>query len=133
MNENIDLTKILDGCPIGTEFYHTGYRKVWFIGIYPDRPYPIVFRLGYTICNGAVTSAGTINKNYDGECVFFPSEEQRDWSKFKKFWDKSKKEKFDVNTLQGNNISNIDKLKKISTPAEENWFKIAEEWEKEDK
>ena len=133
MNENIDLTKILDGCPIGTEFYHTGYGKVWFIGIYPDRPYPIVFRLGYTIYNGAVTSAGTINKNYDGECVFFPSEEQRDWSKFKRFWDKSKKEKFDVNTLQGNNISNIDKLKKISTPAEENWFKIAEEWEKEDK
>ena len=133
MNENIDLTKILDGCPIGTEFYHTGYGKVWFIGIYPDRPYPIIFRLGYTICNGAVTSAGTINKNYDGECVFFPSEEQRDWSKFERFWDKSKKEKFDVNTLQGNNISNIDKLKKISTPAEENWFKIAEEWEKEDK
>ena len=30
-------------------------------------------------------------------------------------------------------MNNIDKLKKISTPAEENWFKIAEEWEKEDK
>ena len=32
-----------------------------------------------------------------------------------------------------NNMSNIDKLKRISTPAEENWFEIAEEWEKEDK
>ena len=30
-------------------------------------------------------------------------------------------------------MNNIDKLKKISTPAEENWFEIAEEWEKEDK
>ena len=30
-------------------------------------------------------------------------------------------------------MNNIDKLKRISTPAEENWFKIAEEWEKEDK
>ena len=100
MNENLDLTKILEGCPIGTEFYHTGYGKVWFIGIYPDRPYPIVFRLGYTICNGAVTSAGTINKNYNGECVFFPSEEQRDWSKFVRFWDKPKVEKINLKTFQ---------------------------------
>ena len=30
-------------------------------------------------------------------------------------------------------MNNIDKLKRIATPAEENWFKIAEEWEKEDK
>ena len=100
MNENLDLTKILKGCPIGTEFYHTGYGKVWFIDIYPDRPYPIIFRLGYNICNGAVTSAGTINKNYNGECVFFPSEEQRDWSKFIRFLDKPKVKKFDVHTLQ---------------------------------
>ena len=34
---------------------------------------------------------------------------------------------------QGNNMNNIDKLKKISTPAEENWFEIAKEWEREDK
>ena len=30
-------------------------------------------------------------------------------------------------------MNNIDKLKRISTPAEENWFEIAKEWEKEDK
>lgn len=29
-------------------------------------------------------------------------------------------------------MSNIDKLRAISTPAEEDWFKIAEEWDKED-
>ena len=34
---------------------------------------------------------------------------------------------------QGNNMNNIDKLKRISTPAEENWFEIAKEWEREDK
>jgi hypothetical protein len=28
---------------------------------------------------------------------------------------------------------NVDKLRAISTPAEEDWFKVAEEWEKEDK
>lgn len=30
-------------------------------------------------------------------------------------------------------MNNIDKLKRISTPAEEDWFAIAEEWEREDK
>lgn len=34
---------------------------------------------------------------------------------------------------EDNNMNNLDKLKRISTPAEENWFEIAKEWEKEDK
>ena len=42
-------------------------------------------------------------------------------------------EMFEGLAEEGNNMSNIDKLKRISTPAEENWFKIPEEWEKEDK
>ena len=100
MNENLDLTKILEGCPKGTEFYHTGFGKVWFSGIYPGLPHPINFRVSGTICKGFVTSAGTIHKNYDGECVLFPSKDQRDWSKFERFWDKPKLEKFDPNTLQ---------------------------------
>ena len=29
MNENIDLTKILEGCPEGTEFYHTKCGRVY--------------------------------------------------------------------------------------------------------
>ena len=29
-------------------------------------------------------------------------------------------------------MNNMDRLKEISSPAEEDWFKIAEEWEKED-
>ena len=33
MNENIDLTKILKGCPKGTELYSTIYGKVRFEGI----------------------------------------------------------------------------------------------------
>ena len=35
--------------------------------------------------------------------------------------------------LKDYNMNNIDKLKRISTPAEENWFEIAKEWEREDK
>lgn len=101
MNENLDLTKILEGCPEGTEFYHSGYGKVWFLDIDVSRTYPIRIRLNNTICDTAfVTSGGTINKEYDGECLLFPSKDQRDWSKFERFWDKLKIERFDVNTLQ---------------------------------
>ena len=42
-------------------------------------------------------------------------------------------EMFEGLAEEDNNMSNIDKLKRISTPAEENWFEIAKEWEKEDK
>ena len=93
MNENIDLTKILEGCPKGTEFYHAGYGRVWFVGIsidsnysnYPD--YPILLSL----CNDPycpnipLTKKGTISARYEGECLLFPSKEQRDWSKFERF------------------------------------------------
>lgn len=101
MNENLDLTKILEGCPYGTEFYHSGYGRVWFIGINTELEHPIHIRLSSRSYKDAwVTSAGTLNKSYNGECLFFPSKDQRDWSKFERFWDKLKKEKFDVNSLQ---------------------------------
>lgn len=31
---------------------------------------------------------GTFSCDYEGECTLFPSKEQRDWSKFVRFWDK---------------------------------------------
>ena len=42
-------------------------------------------------------------------------------------------EMFEELAEEDNNMNNIDKLKRISTPAEENWFEIAKEWEREDK
>ena len=104
MNENLDLTKILEGCPIGTEFYHLAYGKVWLTGIdLDDNEYPIRLSLhndNYT--NVTVTKEGLHLIGCSGECVLFPSKDQRDWSKFVRFWDKSKVEveKFDPNTLQ---------------------------------
>ena len=105
MNENIDLTKILDGCPEGTEFYHAGYGRVArFIGINLDSDYPIIFSIHnnprYRYANVAVTKKGAISKLCEGECLLFPSKDQRDWSKFERFWDKPKIEKFDPRTLQ---------------------------------
>ena len=99
MNENLDLTKILDGCPKGTKFYHTIYGTVLFNSIELNSEYPIRFIEDNNLAN-SVTKSGLVLSDYKGECVFFPSKEQRDWSKFVRFWDKPKKEKFDINILQ---------------------------------
>ena len=42
MNENIDLTKILEGCPKGTKFYSSIFGEVSFVEIYNSYDkYPI--------------------------------------------------------------------------------------------
>lgn len=99
MNENLDLTKILEGCPKGTEFYSTTYGTVEFIGFDFSSVYPILMKLESSGV-GYFTKDGRIFHSYYGECTLFPSKEQRDWSKFERFWDKSKVEKFDPKTLQ---------------------------------
>ena len=105
MNENIDLTKILKGCPEGTEFYHAAYGRVWFICIDFESDHPIILSLHNNLFgNVTLTKKGTISTQYEGECLLFPSKDQRDWSKFVRFWDKSSrspsKERFDPKTLQ---------------------------------
>ena len=97
MNENIDLTKILDGCPEGTEFYSSNYGKVFFTGIESFGQYPILFRRPNV--HAYCTKEGFNYANFeDAECTFFPSKNQRDWSKFVRFWDKPKVERFDQKT-----------------------------------
>ena len=99
MNENIDLTKILKDCPEGTEFYHAGCGRVWFYCIDLNLSCPIRLSLSDEIFdNLGVTSKGTINKDYNGECLLFPSKGQRDLSKFTAPW--NKKEKFDPKTFK---------------------------------
>lgn len=98
MNENIDLTKILEGCPVGTKFYSTIYGKVSLMRVYNNTDLPIVIITGQGLIG--LTSDGRYFSQYDGECILFPSKDQRDWSKFERFWDKPKVEKFDPKTLQ---------------------------------
>ena len=97
MNENIDLTKILEGCPIGTKLYSTIFGNVSFKEIVSDREYPIIISQG--IKTIPITKEGKYILYYDGECTLFPDKDQRDWSKFERFWDKQK-EKFDQKTLK---------------------------------
>ena len=96
MNEHFDLTEILKDCPEGTKFYSTIFGDVEFVNIFHTGNYSIVLKArdDYKVC---VDSEGKYLGIYNGECILFPSREQRDWSKFKAPW--RKKEKFDPNTL----------------------------------
>ena len=98
MNENLDLTKILEGCPIGTKLYSTIFGNVPFIRINHREPLPIVITTGQGLMG--LTADGRYFSQYDGECTLFPSKDQRDWSKFERFWDKPKVERFDPKTFQ---------------------------------
>ena len=101
MNENIDLTKILKNCPKGWKFYSSIYGNVTFNRIENDTHYPIVFlsidKRNMDRC-GSVTRQGLSDFYCNGECTFFPSKDQQDWSKFTAPW--YKKDKFDPTTLQ---------------------------------
>ena len=95
----MDLTKILKDCPAGTKLYSTIFGDVKFSHIFKDSDCPIVlhtYKGGVTF----VTKHGRHNIDYEneGECVLFPSKEQRDWSKFTAPW--YKKERFDPKTLK---------------------------------
>lgn len=100
MNENLDLTKILEGCPEGTKLYSSIFGEVVFIRIDRENPsYPILIKVSFEPKWRNITKQGKFYAAV-GECTLFPSKTQRDWSKFERFWDKPKAERFDPKTLQ---------------------------------
>lgn len=82
MNENIDLTKILDGCPKGTKFYSPMMGNVKFDSIVGKYIY-----VSTMYGNLEAFDKKGIYGHYDGECMLLPSKDQRDWSKFERFWE----------------------------------------------
>ena len=97
MNNNIDLTRVLKDCPKGTKLYSTIFGEVEFQKIEEERNYPIVC-IATAGNNCDVTADGRYYDVFGGECILFPSKEQRDWSKFTASW--YKKDKFDPKTLK---------------------------------
>lgn len=98
MNKNLNLVEILKGCPRGTKFYSSVFGEVELLEIQEGYLHPI----GLRCFNGDrmyITVEGRLFPTYDGECILFPSKDQRDWSKFERFWDKAKIERFDPKTL----------------------------------
>lgn len=102
MNESLDLTKVLAGCPAGTKFYSSIYGEVSFIEIDTSDVYPIKLE-AYDKSKHLTeyiyyAQEGIYFYAYDGECTLFPSRDQRDWAKFERFWDRKVK-RFDPHTL----------------------------------
>ena len=98
MNENINLAVILSNYPKGTKLYSTIHGVVELVSaVTVDMDYPITVtdKNNYFI---TFTRDGKFDKHYDGECVLFPSKEQRDWNKF--IQSNAEAVKFDYDSLK---------------------------------
>lgn len=93
MNENLNLVEILKDCPKGTKLYSTVFGEVEFDHIDNRLTYGVIIRSKDYGVEGFTVDGKKFS--HCGECILFPSKEQRDWSKFK-----VKKERFDPKTLK---------------------------------
>lgn len=75
MNENINLCEILKDCPKDTKLYCTFLGDVLFSKIVNNKIFVHIGNTEYSFYSDGKFIC-------DGECVIFPSREQRDWSKF---------------------------------------------------
>ena len=78
MNENINLCQILKDCPKGTKLWSPIWGDITFetIDAFDDLVYVLKYKGVHIIPDNGKLDA-------DGECIIFPSKDQRDWSKFK--------------------------------------------------
>lgn len=81
-NEELNLVEILKDVPKGTKLYSPIFGDVTFDGINKGTKYCIQC---YTNLHHPITftSKGTYQHQYDGECMIFPSRNNRDWSTYK--------------------------------------------------
>ena len=94
MNEKLDLVEILKDCPRGTKLYSPLCCEVVLNSVNEyNVDYPI--EVNYNDGQLTFTRDGRYNRRFNGECMLYPSKDQRDWSKFK-----APVEKFDYSTLK---------------------------------
>lgn len=82
MNEKLDLVQILKDCPIGTKFYSSYLGKnVIFIEIYDNHiKCEYSSQIDSLNCSIQFRKDGSLYPG--GDCMLFPSKDQRDWSKW---------------------------------------------------
>lgn len=78
MNENINLCEILKDCPKGTKLWSPVWGDITFdaIDAFDGLVYVLKHKRVHIILDNG-------KFDVDGECIIFPSKDQRDWSKFK--------------------------------------------------
>ena len=81
MNENIDLTKILECAPKSMKLYSPLFGEVSLEDVTPKASWPITISTADGIAECFLRD-GRFYDNPNGECMLFPSKENRDWSTF---------------------------------------------------
>lgn len=96
-NKKLNLVEILKDCPKGTKLYSPMFGECVLADV---KSYPYSIRVCYR--KGGIESYCDFTEEgkyflecKDGECLLFPSKENRDWSTFK-----VEKPKWNPNTLQ---------------------------------
>lgn len=114
MNENLNLVELLKDCPKGTKLYSPIFGDVELVKVLRNEEeiYPIEIKTSDCSTDG-FTKDGRIYADYDGECMLFPSREQRNWDLFK-----VKKPKFDPKTLKP-----FDRV--LVRDSDERWWRCA--------
>lgn len=74
----MNVAEILKYCPKGTKLYSTVFGEVKFSEVYPNNMIVVSIKDG---CKRVFYKDGSYSEY--GECVLFPSKDQRDWSKFR--------------------------------------------------
>lgn len=79
MNENINLCEILKNCQINAKLWSPIWGEVYFDKIVSGNR--IAVKVPY--CPGQlILPNGKLHECNSAECILFPSQKQRDWSKF---------------------------------------------------
>lgn len=79
MKEKINIAETLDGCPKGTKLYSPIFGDVYLEKIRPHLAVVVT-----TESNDKEEFLYDGRYGINGECVLFPSKDQRDWSKFQR-------------------------------------------------
>lgn len=83
MEQKLNLVEILKNTPEGTELYTLIYGTVKLVRVKKDDE---LFPITVKVLNGqelSFTKEGKYSLVSEGECILFPSKENRDWSNFK--------------------------------------------------
>lgn len=78
----MNIAEILKDCPKGTKLYSPVYGEVKLLYLDYNSKYPIVTEIDNG-CSISFTLFGRLYANHNGECMLFPSKDNRDWSTFK--------------------------------------------------
>lgn len=78
----MNIAEILKDCLKGTKLYSPVFGDVFYQDSHFNKDYPIAVESSTGI-HQYFTLDGRLYKEYDSECMLFPSKENRDWSTFK--------------------------------------------------